>query len=118
MATRKIKRTSCGFCMTNNDSRHRNCPGSIPRAAGGVDWVCWCSENGHPASLPEAPVTMVVVDEPKDDGPTTSPDEPSGTPEGKRKGRTPKEPTPRCGAPTGRGPCKRRAGHTAGHDGR
>lgn len=127
MTTRKIKRTSCGFCQTQNDSRHKNCPGTIRGASGGSDWTCWCSESGHPGVLPEAPVTQVLDDEPQGDRevrseatPGTSmpetpegPEAPSRAPKGEKK-----EKAPRCGAPTGKGPCKRVEGHTRGHDAR
>jgi hypothetical protein len=118
--TIKRKRTSCGFCLTNSDHRHQSCPGTLPTAMAGKPWTCWCAEQGHPDVIPPAPQFDVQVDD-EVDAPAEPSDEPR-TPEpkkeGARKARDPKALTPRCGAPTKRGPCKRKEGHTAGHDGR
>jgi hypothetical protein len=128
MATKR-KRTSCGYCLTHSTTRHQHCPGTLPHASLGKPWTCWCAESGHPAVIPPAPQFEVPEPEEQNDprdgesaeGPPGSPDEPRTTEPKKadaRKGRTPKEPTARCGHPTKRGPCNRKEGHTAGHDGR
>jgi hypothetical protein len=108
------KRTSCGFCMVSGSHKHRDCPGTLATARAGKPWACWCYENGHPADLPPAP----VVEDSAEDLPVEPrgrADEKPATPKPKRERA---ELAPRCGAQTGKGPCKRKAGHTAGHDAR
>lgn len=125
---RTIKRGTCGFCLTNNGHRHEHCPGTIQRAQAGKDWTCWCSENGHPDVLPEAPVVRVEqVGDLSDEGdaPTRVREARTTEPEGNDVGPEVQGPTKahgatgeRCGHQTSKGPCKRRAGHTRGHDAR
>lgn len=131
---RTIRRRPCGFCAVNAAHKHQYCPGTLtygPDAAPKT-WMCWCHENGHPAMLPEGPIIREVKEAEMgegDEGPQESTKTRTEPPEGKGKGPRTEEPKEdqkpkqtrggeRCGHPTNKGPCKRRAGHTRGHDAR
>lgn len=113
-----IKRTSCGYCTTTGSHRHRDCPGTLSTASAGKPWTCWCFESGHPDVIPVAPAKGVPEDDTEpSEAPRFDPAHDDAM-KAERERKAPREKAERCGAPTKNGPCKRRAGHTAGHDAR
>ena len=114
----KSTRQSCGYCDPHSPRRHKKCPETLPYARAGKPWTCWCAENGHPAVVPPAPKVEVIEDEPT--AQTEEAEQPKAeAPEPKApRAKGSRELAPRCGVPTSKGPCKRKEGHTTGHDAR